>query len=80
MFAQVKSEPMWSSQLDPDTNEVYFLNRKTEERVKEKPKDYDGHYVIGEGATSQTKTEDKAIYDRTFGDFSKKFCTPLELA
>ena len=80
MLELVKNEPIWSSHLDPNTNEVYFFNRKTDEKVFEKPKDYDGHYIIGEGATSKTKSEDIAIYERTFGDFSKKFCTPLELA
>lgn len=56
-----------------------FFNRVTKESVAEKPSDYDGHYVIGEAASSR-KTDQvaKKIYERTFGDMSKIFCTPLE--
>ena len=46
-----------------------------------KPRDYDGHYVIGEAAAKKKGSDDqvKKIYDRTFGDMSKMFCTPMDL-
>ena len=84
MLDEIKSEPVWSSYLDPeDETTVLFYNRVTKESVTEKPKDYDGHYVIGEGAVKDSDNKDavaKKIYERTFGDMSKLFCTPLEAA
>jgi len=82
MLQDIKSEPVWSSYLDPeDETTVLFYNRVTKKSVGEKPADYDGHYVIGDQSSRQK--EDKAaklIYERTFGDMSKMFCTPLETA
>ena len=86
MLDEIKSEPVWSSYLDPeDETTVLFYNRVTKESVREKPVDYDGHYVIGEAAAQQRPggkedTVAKKIYERTFGDMSKMFCTPLEQA
>ena len=86
MLDEIKSEPVWSSYLDPeDETTVLFYNRVTKESQAEKPADYDGHYVIGEAAASKKpgSKEDavaKKIYERTFGDMSKMFCTPLEQA
>ena len=53
MLAEIKSEPVWSSYLDPeDETTVLFYNRVTKESVSDKPANYDGHYVIGEAAAS----------------------------
>ena len=82
LLDNIKNEPVWHSYLDDETNEVHFYNRVTKEAQKEKPKDYDGYYVIGEQSNEATKakTDEQTIYDRTFGDMSKRFCTPMELA
>lgn len=86
MLDEIKNEPVWSSYLDPeDETTVLFFNRMTKESVSAKPKDYDGHYVIGEASASRklgTKEDARAkqIYDRTFGDMQRMFCTPLEAA
>ena len=49
MLNDIKSEPVWSSYLDPeDQTTVLFYNRLTKKSVSEKPTDYDGHYVIGD--------------------------------
>lgn len=82
MLKDIKSEPVWSSYLDPeDGTTVLFFNRVTKASVDEKPRDYDGHYVIGEQTARQKEDQAaKKIYERTFGDMSKMFCTPLEQA
>ena len=48
MLDNIKNEPVWHSYLDEETNEVQFYNRVTKVSQREKPKDYDGFYVIGE--------------------------------
>lgn len=83
MLSEIKSEPVWSSYLDPeDETTVLFFNRVSKESRKMKPVDYDGFYVIGEQAAMAKKedTEAAKIYNRTFGDMTKMFCTPLEAA
>lgn len=82
MLNDIKSEPVWSSYLDPeDGTTVMFFNRVTKVSVSDKPNDYDGHYVIGEQTARQKEDQAaKKIYERTFGDMSKMFCTPLEQA
>lgn len=52
---------------------MYFLNAITKQRVQEKPKDYDGEYVIGE-KSARDKVEKYGNID-----FTKRFCTPLEV-
>ena len=76
MLTDIKSEPVWSSHLDDDTGKVYFFNRVNKARVDKKPENFDGHYVIGE----TTAKVDNSIYENTFGDLSKKFCTPMDKA
>lgn len=80
MLSEIKSEPVWSSYLDPeDEITVLFYNRVTKESQSIKPVDYDGFYVIGEAAPGKKKDSEAAkIYNRTFGDMTKMFCTPLE--
>ena len=79
MLSEIKSEPVWSSYLDPeDETTVLFYNRVTKESQKTKPADYDGHYVIGEGAAKKEDSVAAKIYNRTFGDMTKMFFTPLE--
>ncbi len=82
MLNNIKNEPVWHSHLDEETNEVLFYNRVTKSSQVEKPKDYDGFYVIGESSTEakKAKTVEQTIYDRTFGNMSKRFCTPMEMA
>jgi len=81
LLSELKSEPVWSSYLDPeDDTTVMFYNRVTKQSVAEKPKDFDGHYVIGEAARKPVDSVAKKIYERTFGDMTKMFCTPLEAA
>jgi len=52
--------------------QVIFVNRKTGHQSPTKPKDWDGHYIIGQGPTKDPD------YLKTFGDYSKMFCTPLD--
>ena len=72
LFDEVKNEKKWSSHLDEETGKIYFFNELTRKRVEEKPADYDGEYVIGE-----QRRFDEMKYNRI--DFTKQFCTPLEL-
>lgn len=73
LLSDIKSDPKWSSHLDDDTGKIYFFNRLTKERCSSKPADYDGHYIIGETKNKQSE------YENTFGDFGKKFCTPMDI-
>ena len=57
LLDNIKNEPVWHSYLDDETNEVHFYNRVTKEAQKEKPKDYDGYYVIGEQSNEATKAK-----------------------
>ena len=81
MLNDIKSEPVWSTYLDPeDETTVLFYNRVTGKSQQEKPKDWDGHYIIGQQQAVQQDSVAKKLFDRTFGDMSKMFCTPLEVA
>ena len=48
------------------------MNRKTGEKCTEQPDSWDGHYIIGSTARKDLE------YDRTFGDFTQKFCTKID--
>ena len=48
LLDDLKNEPVWSSYRDEDTQEVRFYNRITKQSQTEKPKDFDGYYVVGE--------------------------------
>lgn len=71
MLADIKNEPNWQSLIDDETGLVYFYNRVTKQRRENKPADFDGLYVIGDNIKKDQE------YENTFGDFGKKFCTPM---
>ena len=70
LLDDLKNEPVWSSYRDEDTEEVRFYNRITKQSQAEKPKDFDGYYVVGElqNEGQKRKREENSIYERTFGD------------
>ena len=49
-----------------------FTNKKTGHSQAEKPASWDGEYIIGEGPQRDV------LYDKTFGDFTQRFCTKME--
>jgi hypothetical protein len=69
--SKMKAEPTWSTELNEE-GKVVFKNRRTGDESHNKPKDWDGEYIIG-----QERPKDN-LYERTFGDFTQKFCTKFD--